>query len=112
MTAEFFSSIAGEQINRCLKTLEVKADEYTTHDRLHNFKTAAVLLGTTNKGALAGMLAKHIVSVFDMCYSRRRYSDEMWNEKIGDSINYLLLLRAIVEEDKINLPSEIKKEEK
>jgi hypothetical protein len=44
------------------------------------------------------MMAKHTVSIYDMCNSGKEYSIDMWNEKITDSINYLLLLRALIED--------------
>ena len=45
------------------------------------------------------MLAKHIVSVSDMCTDGKKYKRDRWIEKITDSINYLLILRAVVEEE-------------
>lgn len=55
--------------------------------------------GCDPKRALSGMMAKHIVSLYDMCYDdRTKYNMEIWNEKITDSLNYLFLLKAIVEE--------------
>lgn len=46
------------------------------------------------------MLAKHIVSVYDMCLTgSEHYGADAWDEKITDSINYLILLRAIVKEE-------------
>ncbi len=99
MKLEKFSKIIHEQINRSLDTLDIKAKEYATEDRLHNFKTAAALHGCTPEKALAGMMAKHTVSVYDMCNSGEEYPLDLWDEKITDSINYLLLLRAIVEEE-------------
>ena len=44
------------------------------------------------------MMAKHTVSVYDMCNIGDNYPLELWSEKITDSINYLILLRALVEE--------------
>lgn len=45
------------------------------------------------------MLAKHIVSLYDMCFADNAvFRPEEWDEKITDSINYLVLLRAIVKE--------------
>lgn len=81
----------------------VKAKEYATDDRLHNFKVAAELENCTPRQALAGMMAKHTVSIYDMCRSDVKFSDDQWNEKITDHINYLLLLRAIVEEENENI---------
>lgn len=100
MKTEKFNDIVQAQIKRCTDTLIVKAAEYATEDRLHNFKIAATLEGVTPMQALAGMMAKHTVSVYDMCACSKdeNFPEELWNEKIGDSINYLLLLRALVEE--------------
>ena len=100
MTNEEFEKIIGTAISRCIDTLQVKQGEYATEDRLHNFNVAARLLGCTPHTALAGMMAKHTVSVYDLI--QRHEKDEhipigLWREKIGDSINYLLLLTAIVE---------------
>lgn len=98
MDAGQFNRIIDEQIKRCTNTLSVKSLEYATEDSLHNFKVAAELEGITPASALAGMMAKHTVSVYDMCKSEKEYPIELWNEKIGDSINYLLLLSALVRE--------------
>ena len=35
----------------------------------------------------------------DMCMGEQQYSKEQWDEKITDSINYFLILCAIVEEE-------------
>ena len=55
------------------------------------------------------MMAKHTVSVYDLIedYEQgKEISPKMWAEKIGDSINYLLLLTALLEEDR-NVDKEI-----
>ena len=52
--------------------------------------------------ALAGMMCKYTVSVYDMLKGveeGKHYPVELWDEKIGDSINYLLLLAAMIRED-------------
>ena len=46
-----------------------------------------------------GMLSKHLISVSDMCMDEQQYSKEQWDEKITDSINYFMILCAIVEEE-------------
>ena len=102
MNTEDFNKIIHEQIERCEATLCKKADEYATDDRLHNFKVAAELQNCLPTTALAGMMAKHTVSVYDMIRGLeegKSYPLELWDEKIGDSINYLLLLAAAVRED-------------
>lgn len=60
----------------------------------------------TQARALAGMLAKHIVSLYDMCFADRvSYDMGTWEEKITDSLNYLFLLKAIVKEEHDNQPN-------
>lgn len=47
-------------------------------------------------------MSKHTVSVYDLIedYEQgKAISKEMWDEKIGDSINYLLLLTALLEDE-------------
>jgi hypothetical protein len=100
MTYERFDSIVEEQLEITRALLTSKGEEYSlTNDRLAAFKRAASLQDETVKQALCGMLAKHVVSVYDMCMSDRYFTKERWNEKITDSINYLLLLKAAVEEE-------------
>jgi hypothetical protein len=99
MNEKEFQEIFRAQIDACHKTLFRKGVEYATDiDRLHNFKVAAALQGESSQEALAGMLAKHIVSIFDMVKALDPYPMDMWDEKIGDAINYLILLKAILME--------------
>lgn len=99
MKKEKFNEIIQKRIALCLDVLIDKANEYATDDRLHNFKVAACLQGIDPVKALAGMMAKHTVSIYDMMCSDKKYPLEMWEEKIGDHINYLLLLRTLLEDD-------------
>lgn len=70
MTPDQFDLILDHQINTCIATLGTKGSEYSKDvDRLHNFKLAAQLQETTLAKALAGMMAKHTVSVYDMIHS-------------------------------------------
>ena len=98
MTATEFERIFEEQVERSRIVLVNKASEYATEDWLHNFRVAAALEGKTPEQALAGMMAKHTVSVYDMAESGLAYPIDLWQEKITDHINYLFLLNAIVME--------------
>lgn len=83
-----------------VETLLNKAKEYATYgDRLHNFKVAADVQGISPTAALAGMMAKHTVSVYDMIGTGEVYPLDLWEEKIKDSINYLFLLWALLHEE-------------
>lgn len=101
MNSRDFEALLEAQLDLCRSVLVRKADEYATEDRLHNFKVAAELQDCTPIGALAGMMAKHTVSIYDMCAGADRgikYPLPLWREKITDHINYLLLLLAAVKE--------------
>jgi len=99
MKTEQFDKVITAQLDLCQSVLTNKAVEYATADRLHNFKTASVLLDCSPIQALSGMMVKHTVSIYDMINSGGTYSQALWDEKITDSINYLLLLKAAVVED-------------
>ena len=100
MQLERFNKVVSDQLQYTEALLKTKGSEYVkTSDRLAAFKKAGFLQNETPKQALLGMLAKHLVSISDMCSSDTDEPRERWIEKITDSINYLILLRALVEED-------------
>lgn len=97
-----FNVVLEQQYRKCADVLAHKKKEYTGDriDRLSAFKIAASLQGCTPKAALAGMMSKHVVSLYDMCYSSLLQFDlEQWDEKITDCINYLILLKALIKEE-------------
>ena len=105
MTPEKFDEHLMARIDKTTSVLKSKAGEYASgNERFHNFIRAAEILGTTRQKALVGMMVKHIVSVFDIV-EQSAYGtfpkDEVIEEKIGDSINYLILLEAMIKEDKL-----------
>ena len=61
-------------MRRCADILQKKTKEYTGDDtdRLGAFKAAATLQHATPQRALAGMMAKHIISIYDMCFTDRK----------------------------------------
>ena len=98
MHIDRFNAIVDSQVKYSLALLEAKGKEYSLgSDRLDHFKDAAAEQGITAEQALWGMLSKHIASLNGMCRNDST-AKELWTEKITDSINYLLLLRALVEE--------------
>lgn len=100
MTNKEFNTAAQHMLRKCISTLAKKNKEYSggDEDRLIAFKCAAGLADTTPADALFGMLSKHLVSIAKMCRSSEKYPIGLWEEKIGDAINYLLLLYGLVEE--------------
>lgn len=93
-----FASVFKKQMQRCEEVLGLKSAEYATDDKLHNFKIAAALQGLTPDQALGGMMAKHSVSIYDLIGRNDHISMDLWDEKITDHINYLILLKAILVE--------------
>lgn len=81
-----------------------KSAEYARGgDKLHNFKRAAEVSGLTSLECLQGMKLKHDVSILDMLNDLQdpehiEYTREKWEEKIGDDINYLILMLALLYE--------------
>lgn len=98
MNRETYEKIVETQLQKCEDVLLMKSREYATDDdMLHNFNVAAELKGETPQQALAGFMAKHTVSVYDMCQAPDgKFTMEKWDEKITDHINYLILLKAVV----------------
>lgn len=100
MTIERFNEIIQEQLRKTADLLTQKGNEYAPNvDRLAAFKQAADLQQISVPEALGGMLAKHIVSIYQMLHDASLYTDEKWDEKINDAINYLLLLKACIAEE-------------
>lgn len=92
-----FDNIVAKQIQICKETLEAKGKEYTIEeDRLGQFYKSAVIRGTTPLDALGGKMVKHTTSIYDMIKHSEGIEIEMWEEKIKDSINYLLILKTLV----------------
>lgn len=99
MNSKQFDQVVEDCIKAINTVLKSKSKEYSSDsDKLHNFNEAAKLLDCTNVYALAGMMNKHIVSVYDMIkkfeISGQLPTKDLLNEKIGDSINYFILLKA------------------
>lgn len=102
MTPKVFDQIMKERLQAIVRVLGSKAGEYASKgDRLHNFKVAARIDNETPAKALWGMAKKHLVSIMDMVDGKPA-DIPMINEKIGDMINYLILLEAVLKEEFMN----------
>ena len=109
MTTERFNQVIEEQIQRCKDTLIKKGDEYATEDRLHNFHAGAGLCQRSPEEVCVSFMLKHIVSIYDMCRDAsqgKTHPQAVWDEKLGDAINYMLLLSAVVREKVDNQDAE------
>ena len=118
MRHDKFEKILKRRIELTKSVLSTKNKEYASDsDKLHNFKRAGAMLNCTPERALIGMATKHFISLLDIIDRIERIEQEnkqeplcitlnpiRWlkkkrlEEKIGDSINYLILLEAIIKE--------------
>lgn len=99
MTPEKFHQVLVQRTNQMQGTLGVKAKEYALDgDRLYNFKAAARLKGETPAQSLWGIAIKHLVCVIDMVENRLEPTRKNIDDHLGDMVNYLVLLEALLEE--------------
>jgi len=99
---EFFDGVVRDRIELIQNVLGAKGKEYSRDaDRFSNFKTAGRRLNTTPERALLGMREKHEVSILDIISdldNEKLPTEALLEEKIGDSINYLILLEGLLKE--------------
>lgn len=83
-------------LKHIMNILKKKNAEYSSERSFfHNFEVAGEIQGTNPPKAIGGHLSKHIVSIYDIINKDpNAVSAEVLDEKIGDAINYLLILRA------------------
>lgn len=100
MNADDFKTHVVNFVEKQLDLLLKKNGGYNdNNDALRNFKVVAVLNHQTPEQALWGMASKHVASIADMISSGQEFSAEIWDEKVGDLLNFMLLLRALVDDD-------------
>jgi hypothetical protein len=103
MTQREFDQLVRERQEKTLKTLTAKAFEYAPgpDDRLIQFKKIAAFRNTCSEDVLGGFIVKHVSALFDyidMLTAGEEVPAEWWEEKIGDIVNYLHLLDALLVE--------------
>lgn len=99
MTQTEFGLIVNYHIERIVSSLQVKGKEYANDDVLYNFKEASEEFDGTPAQNCWGYLKKHLISIKHIA-NGKEVSQELIDEKIGDAINYLILMKAILVEGK------------
>ena len=106
MDSKRFELVVECRISKLRSVLVSKALEYSRGDRLSNFKQAGSLTNGLPLEVLAGLVVKHEVAfhnfVNDWGDRSIIQSYERWDEKIGDIINYMILLEALIRERRNN----------
>lgn len=103
MKAEDFNRLVEARVETSKSVLCRKAEEYASSlDRLANFKKCAVLMNSTPEKALLGQVSKHIVAISDFIEALESGGKpipwDWWDEKIGDTINFMMLLEGLLRE--------------
>jgi len=98
-----FNEIVELRLEKIKKILGEKAQEYASGgDRFHNFNVAGRIAGITPEKALYGMMLKHEVSVIDLIEladtDPGKLNEAIIDEKIGDFVNYLILLEGLLKQ--------------
>jgi len=99
MTREDFSRRVEKRIDLIRQTLLAKHKEYAVDDNVfRNFDEAAggFSLHSTSPEVLWSYMTKHLVSIKDIVSDNVPVTSEVVSEKIGDVINYLILLEAML----------------
>ena len=102
MNRKDFNTLLDIRIKSIKETLAKKGDEYSKdREVFKNFIDAGRKLNTNKYKALQGMLIKHITSVDDIIDNIEQEvpSIDIISEKIGDIINYYILLEAMLIEE-------------
>ena len=99
MNQKEFDALLNQRLAKIKDILQSKGTGYSfNNDRLHNFKVAARITGESSPQALWGMALKHLVSMEDLIKGRLENTRGNVDEKLGDMINYLILLEALFED--------------
>lgn len=99
MNQQQFDQIVESRIEKIRDVLVSKGKEYADDtDRMMNFKSGAAMQGITPLQCLRGYMTKHITSLYNLLQSPDNVAPAVWDEKIGDSINYLILLEALLQD--------------
>jgi hypothetical protein len=99
MTREDFSRRVEKRVDLIRQTLLTKHKEYAKDDNVfRNFDEAAggLSLHGTSSEVLWSYMTKHLVSLKDIVADNKPVDTAVVSEKIGDVINYLILLEAML----------------
>jgi len=99
MTPSKFKRIVNNQLATCKSVLGKREELYGTDvDRLDNFKRVAIATRSTSQHVLMNLVGKHW-DALNSAVVNDRPMDEHYVEWITDIINYMLLLRGLLEEE-------------
>ena len=90
-----FQSFISRRLKRCIETLTMKRKEYTDEvNPFINFECGAKTIGEVPEKVMFYYMLKHFESFKDIVLNQRDVSKEVWDEKVSDLINYILIIDA------------------
>lgn len=109
VSGERFSHEITNRIEKIKEVLVKKSAEYIRRDdKLYNFNRASAILDVSRESYLMNLSMKHIQSAIDMVEDIDNgilHSNEYIEEKIGDIINYMIILEISLKQR--NIPVQI-----
>lgn len=97
MNHQEFNKIVEEFLDQTEKVLVRKEGEYSLDaDRFSFFKRMAQIENCTPEEALEHCMSKHITSLLDMIQSGKKFTKQQYHEKLGDLVNYCILLYGLL----------------
>lgn len=102
MNNDRFEELVVEIREKSMDTLLKKNANYSTDDKLHNFRLGAAIIGGTPAQAALGYMAKHMASLIDKVQSNDFRDRDDFLEKVQDSINYLVFIWCCGNEEREN----------
>ena len=105
MNCSQFDILTNALLNDCRDLLDTKGDDYSTNtDRLSHFKTVSDLCKKSKYDVWLVLFSKHVVAITNYINKRdfEGSAEEDIHSRIKDAINYLVLLQALISEDKLD----------
>jgi hypothetical protein len=94
MTNEEFLKFMQKEFDKLMELQKIKSSEYTISNFDENFEMASKLLNVSKEQIALHYMTKHVVSIYDIILNKRNY--DKLEEKINDTIMYLLIINALV----------------
>ncbi len=100
LTEEEFESFFKKRIEKCKATLLKKSEEYSAeNDKMRNFNVVARMMNMTPQQVAFMFMMKHFESVYEIVMNEKEVTLEMWDEKMGDLMNYFFLIDAMMQKE-------------
>lgn len=102
MNQDKFFKFVDWRVKQIINTLIEKGEEYSKEDnKLHNFDVGAQMTGKLREEVLLGFVLKHQISLLDIIEDLKEGKipkNYLVAEKLGDIINYYILLEASLQD--------------